>query len=162
MRAYLVQHGKAKPADKDPKCGLSEEGRQEALTAAQFLYGRRISVALIQHSGKLRAEETAHIFAEIIRCGGGPCPVEGIGPSDEPEMLANFLRVYTDDILIVGHLPNLERVTSLLLTGQPDKRPVHFSNAGIVCLEKSPGGTWSVVWAISPELLRVMPVTLAA
>src|SRR5262245_55615725 len=135
MRVYLVQHGKARPAEEDPNRGLTDEGREEALHAALFLKERRISVALIQHSGKRRAEETAHIFAETIRCGGGPCHTDGMAPEDDPRELVNFLGIYDDDILIVGHLPHLERVTSILLTGHPDRRPVRLSNAGIVCIE---------------------------
>ena len=56
--------------------------------------------------------------------------------------------------------PHLERLTSLLLTGNPDRRPVSFRNGGVVCLEKS-GATWSLVWAIVPDLLRT-PSRLAA
>jgi phosphohistidine phosphatase len=162
VRVYLVQHGKARSADEDPNRGLSDEGREDVALAAHFLKNRRISVALIQHSGKMRAEQTAHILAEHIRCGAGPSTTDGMNPEDEPEVLANFLQVYDDDILIVGHLPNLERVTSILLTGHADRRPVHFSNAGVVCLEKTGGRAWSVLWAITPDLLKLMPGALAA
>jgi len=162
MRAYLVQHGKARPVEEDPNRGLSDQGREEVMHSAQFLKDRRISVALIQHSGKLRAEETAHIFGQTIRCGGGPWKAGGLAPDDDPQDFANFLRIYTDDILVVGHLPHLERVTSILLTAQPDRRPVRFANAGIVCLEKSPDRTWVLLWAVTPDLLKVFPGTLAA
>ena len=161
MRAYLVQHGKAKSAEEDPNRGLSDEGRNEVMRIAEFLEDSRITVELIQHSGKLRAEQTAHLLAESIRCSSGPVHVQGIDPDDDPSMVANFLKVYTDDVFIVGHLPHLERLTSLLLTGNPDGRPVSFRNGGVVCLEKSSGGTWSLVWAIVPNLLRV-PSHLAA
>jgi phosphohistidine phosphatase len=154
MRAYLVQHGKAKPVEEDPARGLSEEGRDEVREIAEFLAGLRMTVSLIQHSGKRRAEETAHIFAENIRCGAGPSHTTGLDPSDEPVATANFLNVYTEDILIVGHLPHLERLTSLLLTGHLDHRPVKFANAGVVCLEKDRNGTWVLLWAIVPELLH--------
>ena len=161
MHAYLVQHGKAKPAEEDPNRGLSDEGRNEVTRIAEFLRELRITISLIQHSGKLRAEETAHILASSIRCTAGPCHGEGLNPSDDPAETATFLNVYTDDVLIVGHLPHLERLTSLLLTGNPDRRPVQFRNGGVVCLEKESNGTWSLVWAIVPDLLRT-PTRLAA
>jgi len=162
MRVYLVQHGKAKPVEVDPERSLSAEGREETLHAAQFLRHRRISVALILHSGKRRAEETAHIFAETMRSAGGPSKLDCLAPDDDPRLLANFLRVYTDELLIVGHLPHLERVTSLLLTGEPDRHPIRFSNSGIVCLEKSASGAWTLLWAVTPELLKVGAPSLAA
>jgi phosphohistidine phosphatase len=161
MHAYLVQHGKAKSAEEDPNRGLSDEGRAEVTRMADFFCNLRIPISLIEHSGKLRAEETAHIIATCIRTASGPIHTDGLNPTDDPSMTANFLNVYTDDILIVGHLPHLERLTSLLLTGSQDRRPVQFRNGGIVCLEKEQSGVWSLVWAIVPELLRTQ-TTLAA
>ncbi len=161
MHVYLVQHGKAKSAAEDPNRGLTEEGRNEVIRVANFLGDLRVTVELIQHSGKLRAEETAHHLAESIRCSSGPVHAQGLDPNDDPSLMANFLKVYTDDVLIVGHLPHLERLTSLLLTGNPDRRPVAFRNCGVVCLEKNSGGTWNLVWAIVPDLLRI-PRHLAA
>ncbi|HYR86017.1 MAG TPA: phosphohistidine phosphatase SixA [Terriglobia bacterium] len=160
MRAYLVQHGRAKPADEDPDRGLSDTGREEVTRVGEFLRSLRISVSLIQHSGKSRAEETAHIFGTTIRCTSGPTHTSGLDPTDDPSITANFLKIYTDDILIVGHLPHLERLTSLLMTGIPDRRPVKFQNGGVVCLEKE-AGAWSLLWAIVPELLQA-PTRLAA
>src|SRR5690349_486814 len=161
MHAYLVQHGKAKSAEEDPNRGLSDEGRAEVMRVAEFLSGLRITISLIQHSGKLRAEETAHILASSVRCTTGPCHTDELNPSDDPATTANFLNVYTDDVLLVGHLPHLERLTSLLLTGNPDRRPVQYRNGGVVCLEKDRNGNWSLVWAIVPDLLKT-EVTLAA
>jgi phosphohistidine phosphatase len=161
MRVYLVQHGKAKPAEDDPTRALSEQGCAEVKQVADFLAGLRITVSLIQHSGKKRAEETAHVLATAIRCTAGPCHTTGLDPSDDPSPTANFLNVYTDDVLIVGHLPHLERLTSLLLTNSPDRCPVKFANAGVVCMEKRQNGTWSLVWAVVPELLQ-MQTRLAA
>jgi phosphohistidine phosphatase len=161
MHVYLVQHGKAKSAEEDPNRGLSDEGRNEVMRVAEFLGDLRITVELIQHSGRLRAEETAHLLAESIRCSSGPFHVQGLDPNDDPSMMANFLKVYTDDVLIVGHLPHLERLTSLLLTGNPDCRTVSFRNGGVVCLDKNSGGAWNLAWAIVPDLLRT-PRRLAA
>jgi phosphohistidine phosphatase len=154
MRVYLVQHGKAKPAEEDPARGLTDEGRAEVTQIAEFLAGLRITVSLIEHSGKRRAEETAHILATIMRCTAGPCHTQGLDALDDPVTTANFLKVYTEEVLIVGHLPHLERLASLLLTGRVDSRPVKFANAGVVCLEKEPHGTWALAWAVVPELLR--------
>jgi phosphohistidine phosphatase len=161
MHVYLVQHGKAKSAEEDPNRSLSDEGREEVRRIAEFLRGLRITISLIEHSGKARAEETAHILASSVRCTTGPWRTDGLNPNDDPEATANFLNVYTDDVLIVGHLPHLERLVSLLLTGTPDRRPVRFRNGGVVCLDKDRNGIWSLVWAIVPDLLKT-PVTLAA
>src|SRR5262249_1504541 len=149
-----ARHGKAKPVEDDPNCGLTDKGHDEVARVAEFLAEQPITLSLIQHSGKMRAEETAHIFASYMRCTAGPYHTSGLAPEDDPAATANFLKVYTDDVLIVGHLPHLERLTSLLLTGAPNRRPVRFANAAVVCLEKEDDGTWSLVWAVVPELLH--------
>lgn len=154
MHVYLVQHGKAKSAEEDPNRGLTDKGRDEVTLIAEFMCNLRISVSLIQHSGQVRAEETAHILASIVRTAAGPSYTQGLNPSDDTKEMVNFLKVYTDDILIVGHLPHLERLASVLLTGNPDLRPVRFRNSGVVCLEKEQHGTWSLVWAVLPELIQ--------
>ncbi len=154
MRAYLVQHGKARSADEDPNRGLSDEGRDEVTHVAEFLESLRISVSLIQHSGKARAEETAHLLADAIRTTAGPSRSSDLDPDSDPMIAANFLNVYDDDILIVGHLPHLERLTAVLLTGRVDSSPVRFRNGGVVCLEKESRGRWTLLWAVTPELLH--------
>ena len=160
MHVFLVHHGKAKSVEEDSNRPLSDEGREELARVGDFLRGLRLTVSLIVHSGKARAEETAHILANSVRSGTGPTHMDGLSPTDDPTTTVNFLNVYTDDVLIVGHVPHLERLTSLLLTGYSDRRPVQFRNGGVVCLEKT-YGSWSLVWAIVPELLK-NPAAVAA
>src|SRR5438067_13235313 len=142
MRAYLVQHGKAKSADEDPNRGLSDEGRDEVNRIAEFLGALRISVSLIQHSGKARAEETAHLLAAAIRSTAGPSHTDELNPDSDPMIAANFLKVYDDDILIVGHLPHLERLAAVLLTGRTDCCSVRFRSGVVDCPEKAADGSW--------------------
>src|SRR5438093_13659121 len=94
MRAYLVQHGKANSADEDPNRGLSDEGRDEVTRIAEFLAALRISVSLIQHSGKARAEETVHLLADAIRTTAGPTHTDELNPDRDPLIAANFLKAY--------------------------------------------------------------------
>src|SRR2546430_12065596 len=84
MHVYLVQHGKAKSAEEDPNRGLSDEGRMEVMRVAEFLAELRITVSLVQHSGKSRAEETAHLLVNSIRCTSGPCHSQGMDPDADP------------------------------------------------------------------------------
>jgi phosphohistidine phosphatase len=58
-----------------------------------------------------------------------------------------------EDVMLVGHMPHMSRLASLLLTGDPSPGPVHFRNAGIVCLVRDPGGHWGIEWVITPYLL---------
>jgi len=54
--------------------------------------------------------------------------------------------------MLVGHLPHLSRLSSLLLVGDPEKNIIAFRMAGIVCLRREEEN-WSVSWMIIPDLL---------
>jgi phosphohistidine phosphatase len=55
------------------------------------------------------------------------------------------------DLMLVGHLPHLSKLASLLLTGSPDQSPVTFTRAGIICLQKDDSAHWTVAWSVTPE-----------
>jgi phosphohistidine phosphatase len=54
--------------------------------------------------------------------------------------------------MLVGHLPFMERLASLLVFGDPARLVVKFQNAGIVALDQDSAGRWFVRWALMPRL----------
>ncbi len=66
MRIYLVQHGEAVAKDVDPERPLSEQGHNDVEKIATFLGNTQLGMERILHSGKLRAEQTAEIFADKL------------------------------------------------------------------------------------------------
>jgi phosphohistidine phosphatase len=66
MEVYLVQHGEAKPKEEDANRPLTSRGRREVSLVSSYVAGVGIRVVQIFHSGKLRARETAQIFAEHL------------------------------------------------------------------------------------------------
>ena len=54
--------------------------------------------------------------------------------------------------MLVGHLPYLEKLTSYLITGDENVRPVLFRNAAINCLEQKENKQWAVRWTLTPEM----------
>ena len=58
----------------------------------------------------------------------------------------------TDRLMLVGHLPFLERLAGLLLVGDPERRIYRMQNAGILALERDDEGGWSIRWAVTPNL----------
>ncbi len=155
MHLYLVQHGLAVPKDEDPARPLSEQGRKDIGRMAAFLARTRPAIGRVVHSGKVRAMQTALVFAETI----GPGRIveqaaDGLAPKDAPDMFADVVNTWTDDTMIVGHLPHLARLTGLLVSGDADETVVHFQPGTVVCLERGEnGGGWTVAWAVRPELL---------
>jgi phosphohistidine phosphatase len=153
MRLYLVQHGKALSKEQDPERPLSEEGRREARRIADFIRPLSLAVGESWHSGKLRAAQTADIYAEAFRAAEGPTARKGLAPDDNVALLRDELAVATDDTMIVGHMPFVSRLASLLLTGYESPPIATFVNAGVVCLERTADSTWQIRWVITPELV---------
>ena len=151
MRCYLVQHGKSQSEAEDPSRALTKEGIDESTRSSEFLSQIGLSLSLIQHSGKARAQQTATILARVV--GGRTEQIKGLAPLDDPELMADLLGETSHDVMLVGHLPHLEGLASILLTGKADQKPVQFRNSGIVCLERNEDKTWSLVWLITPQLV---------
>ena len=78
---------------------------------------------------------------------------------DDPQRIAEVLSQSSDDVMMVGHLPHLQRLASLLLTEESEQNPVTFQNSGVVCLERNQDDSWSLRWAITPQLTGQTPVT---
>lgn len=153
MRLYLMQHGKAKPKQEDSDPSLTDEGRSEVRRVADFLARTAAMQRLhIKHSGKTRALQTAETLAGAFE-GATVEEVEELAPLHDPTPWAERLDGADDGIVLVGHLPYLARLTSLLITGDQDRRVVQFSNAGMVCLERGEDDQWTLLWSVVPQLL---------
>ncbi|MBW2671732.1 MAG: phosphohistidine phosphatase SixA [Deltaproteobacteria bacterium] len=172
MALFLVQHGKSLPKEKDPNKGLSEGGIHETERIAQVAKGYGVHVSGIAHSGKTRARQTADIFASALRPEGGLQEISGLNPLDD---VASALRPEgglqeisglnplddvtaiaidsTEDRMLVGHLPFMERLTAYLITGSIERPVFKFQNSGIVCLNKAPDTkSWVIKWALMPHI----------
>ena len=152
MKLYLVQHGEAKPKEEDPERPLTDRGTEEVTKVATFLARSGIKVNQIRHSGKRRAEETASILGQNLSPPAGVRAVQGLAPKDGVDPIAEVLQLETNPIMLVGHLPFLNRLASLLLTGDEEKTVVHFRMGGCVCLVKEEE-QWSMAWAITPDII---------
>jgi len=152
MKLYLVQHAKAASKDVDPQRPLTEEGRRDIQKVAAFIKSLNLSVDYLWHSGKKRAQQTAELLAEVIRVNKANVPHAGLGPNDDVTVLKDELVSGRQDIMIVGHLPFLPKLASLLLTGSESSNTVAFKQAGIVCLDYSDDNKWQLDWMIIPEL----------
>jgi phosphohistidine phosphatase len=151
MFVYLVQHADAKKEEVDPSRPLSEKGLQDIKKVASYVLQLNIKVYKIFHSGKLRAKQTAEVLSENLKPTKGITEVGGLAPLDDAEIWEERLKGMTDDIILVGHLPHLNRLASLLLCGNADKNAVSFKMAGIVCIKRNDIGEWSLQWILTPE-----------
>lgn len=150
---YLVQHGEARAKNVDPERALTEAGRQTVERMARWAVEAGIKVDRIRHSGKRRAEQTAGILADRLHPAEGVSAAAGLGPNDDVQPVARGLVDQLGPLLLVGHLPFLSRLASLLLVGQPDRPLIRFCQGGLVGLLHEEGH-WSVGCLIPPSMVE--------
>ncbi len=150
MALFLVQHGKSLPKDQDANQGLSEQGISDVKRIANEAKKHGIQVSRIQHSGKTRAQQTAEIMASALNPENGVQKISGLNPLDDVSTIADNMNS-TDNLMLVGHLPFMERLISYLITASIDKPVLKFQNGGIVCLEQD-NGAWFIKWTLMPKI----------
>ena len=150
MALFLVQHGKSLPKDQDPNQGLSKEGQEETQTMASLAAENNVQVMRIIHSGKKRALQTAEIFVKAIEPEAGFSKAAGLAPLDDVTLFASTLN-RDEDIMVVGHLPFMERLVSYLVAESAEQTVIKFQNSGIICLDTDDAsGSWFIRWALFP------------
>jgi phosphohistidine phosphatase len=152
MALYLVQHGKSLPKEEDPEQSLSPEGVAEVERIAGVAGQYGVRVRSIHHSGKKRAQQTAELFVSALQPDKGVHVRRGMDPLDDVTLVAAELNSI-DELMLVGHLPFMERLTSYLITGSADRLVFKFQNGGIVCLDcTADRRLWFIKWALMPKI----------
>lgn len=152
MPLYLVRHGQAYLETIDPDRSLTEEGRVAVDRIAHLASAFSLPVSQILHSGKTRARQTAEILAHYLKPSSGIEEIRGINPNDDVIEMSKSLDP-SNNTMLVGHLPFLERIVSCLIIGKTDKTIIKFQAGGIVCLDKDLATQgWYIKWALMPEM----------
>ncbi len=152
MALYLVQHGKSLPKDVDPDQGLSDEGKSEVQRIVGVAEGYGVEVSKIAHSGKKRARQTAELFGTLLAPSQDREERDGLKPLDDVSAIADTLDT-SENLMLVGHLPFMERLANYLITGSSDGLVFKFQNGGILSLEQDPeSGSWFIKWSLMPHI----------
>jgi phosphohistidine phosphatase len=73
-----------------------------------------------------------------------------LNPMDSPAPVAEMLNKRGDDVILVGHLPFMEKLASLIVTGKEDPPVVAFQRGGMVCVEEGVGCR-RILWTLFPD-----------
>lgn len=128
---------------------LSQRGITASTALAVAAASRGVKPDLIWHSGKIRAIQTAQLFRSACNPQAAFTAVRGLLPGDPPRWVRDELLGDVRSILIVGHMPHLPGLLSLL-RGQPldaAAAALSFPLNGCVALEPS-GDLWTEVWRL--------------
>jgi phosphohistidine phosphatase len=107
----------------------------------------------IRHSGKTRAEQTVTVLGEVLEPTAGVVAASGLGPLDDVASVAEALAQASQPLMLVGHLPFMERLAGHMLAGDAEQPVIKFHNAGLVCLTREKE-RWQVTWIITPSIAR--------
>ena len=143
---YLVHHADAVGPDVEPQRPLSVAGRIHAEALASEVAARGVKPAAIWHSGKLRARQTAEPFLRLCNPLAELSAIRGLQPTDPPGWIKDLVVAEQRDVMLVGHLPNLPRVLTLLVTGR-ESPLLSFPLHGAIALEPS-DELWVERWRI--------------
>ena len=154
MKLYLVRHGESLPSDIDPDQPLSSVGKAQTEKVAHYLRDLNLEIDEIAHSVKLRAKQTAQILASSITPNLDLVEREGLKPMDPVEPLINEIQVCQHHLMLVGHLPFMEKLLTQLVLKEERNSPFLFCGSAMVCLEGEKR-EWVISWAVSPNLLAL-------
>jgi phosphohistidine phosphatase len=140
----LVHHGDAVPGHVDATRPLSSAGRAACERLARAAASRGVRPDAIWHSGKLRARQTADLFRQACNPLAPCTAVRGLHPGDPPAWMRDQLAGETRHIMIVGHMPHLPSLLSLL---RADSSAEEFPLNGVVALDAD-GERWREVWRL--------------
>ena len=162
MMLYVVRHALAEDLSTggDEARHLTDIGRERTLKAAAGMRALGLEFDLILSSPLARALETAQIIATAYGAGLAPRLLTelatGIAPDDAVAALAQFGR--HDNVMIVGHEPQLSALISILLTGKRDAMHLRMRKGGCVALGLPASGiapaAAELLWMMTQRQLR--------
>ena len=153
MKLYLVQHGEAVSKDIDPGRPLSPDGVMAVQSIVTHMYNRHIELNSVYHSGKMRAHQTAEIFADTLFVGGEITAIDEIKPNDDVEVFAKKIPELKPDTMIIGHLPFMAKLLSFLVTGKEEPHIVSYKPGSVVCLAQNEEKPWHISWMLRPDCI---------
>ena len=165
MNLFLLRHapaaerGTAGFAD-DSARPLTPAGRRELKTIPATLKKMDLDFDLILSSPFLRAKQTAEIVAAELKLKKRLKFTSALEPEgDQKKLIAELTRLKPppENLLLVGHEPDLSRLISRLVTGRPDAG-FALKKSGLAKLEIEKlhlGQCATLAWLLTPKLMKL-------
>jgi phosphohistidine phosphatase len=162
MNLFLLRHGiAAEPGEmSDSERPLTREGRLKLSEVARGLRSLDVSFDMILSSPYVRARDTARLIAKSLNCR--ELLLEpGLIPGGNPRQIidrVNARKPRPENVLLVGHEPDLSGLISLLAAGSSGIQ-VTMKKAGLckLSLETLKHGRCArLEWLLTPKQLALM------
>ena len=159
MKLYLVRHAIAEDLadhEDDSLRPLTEKGREKMKRIAVALNEIGVQPDLIVSSPYVRASQTASVLAKSLNYKEELLYSDFLVPMAEPnDMIGEINEKYSvDELMLVGHEPNLSSLASVLLAGSPDLS-INFKKGGVCCLSVDDlhyDRKATLEWLITPKI----------
>lgn len=164
MIVYILRHAEAFPSGTegitcDEERFLTPKGEKQAQRAGKALLKIEAKPKKVLSSPLVRARQTAELAVTQM----GDIPIEIYQPLACPadlEVVVDKLHEFAgeDEVLLVGHQPDLGQLTGWLAFGDPNLE-IDLKKAGIATIEivswvdRPPG---RLLWVMPPGLLRLV------
>ena len=165
MKLYLLRHAIACARDPhrfpdDDARPLTRRGRVRMRVAAGGLRKLGIEPKVIHSSPLVRAKQTAEIVAAAMKPKAKVRVAQALAPGRDPFRIFRSLRDKNgrDEVVLVGHEPDLSKFAGLLLSGAPAVM-MKWKKGGLCCIElpetPAPGGG-RLLFQATPRMLRML------
>jgi len=166
MNVYLMRHGLAVERgtpgyNSDEERPLTPKGERKVLRVADALLKLEISFDAILSSPLLRAKQTAALLSREMKSKQKVQLTEHLAPGGNVKKLVyliHHLRVVPENVLLVGHEPDLGELTAALLAGSKQVA-IAFKKAGVakLAVESLRAGQCATLeWLLTPRQLEMM------
>ena len=137
-QVYLVRHGLAEDVSAtgaDFDRALTATGVRKMKAAAHGLATIGVQPARLIASPYRRAQETAEVLADVLDPADRET-WEELGCGVDVQVVAAKLANLDprEDVMLVGHEPDMGVLLSFFLTGQPDGFWTHFRKGAVACI----------------------------
>jgi len=164
MMLYILRHATAEEAASSGDDGarkLTERSREKMRGAAAGLRAMGLKFDVILTSPLARAAETAELVAAAYENTPPPQVLPelatGVAATDAIAALRSFAR--HDNVMIVGHEPQLSSIASILLTGAMDVAHLKLKTGGCIAIDlpaRFERGGGELRWMLTHRQLRTM------
>ncbi|HSZ23155.1 MAG TPA: phosphohistidine phosphatase SixA [Candidatus Sulfotelmatobacter sp.] len=164
MRLYILRHATAEESASSGDDGarkLTDRSKEKMRGAAAGLRAMDLKFDVILTSPLVRAAETAEIVSAAYENTPPPqvlpALATGVGAAEAVSALRPFSK--HEDVMIVGHEPQLSAVASILLTGAADVAHIKLKTGGCIAIDlpaRFDRGGGELRWMLNHRQLRTM------
>lgn len=166
MNVYLMRHGLAVERgtpgyDSDRERPLTSKGERKVRRVAEAFVKMEVSFDVIFSSPLVRAQQTADVLSDEMKAKQKVQLTEHLAPGGSTKELVNLLQHLPDspqEILIVGHEPDLGQLAASLLAGG-DGVAIVFKKGGAAKLTVEnlrAGRCATLEWLLTSRQLEMM------